>query len=55
VARLDRNASDYACAGGIGDSPKYKGRVAVIGFDPYDLDAHGEAAGAHEGSKKEKA
>jgi hypothetical protein len=37
VACLDRNASDYERAGGIGDGPKYTGRVAVIGSDPLRL------------------
>jgi hypothetical protein len=32
-------ASDYDCAGGSGDGPKYTGFVHVTGYDPYDLDA----------------
>ena len=35
-------ASDYDCAGGSGDGPKYAGPVRVTGSDPYDLDADGD-------------
>ncbi|WP_183093229.1 PASTA domain-containing protein [Nocardioides stalactiti] len=35
-------ASDYDCAGGSGDGPKYTGFVHVTGSDPYDLDADGD-------------
>lgn len=35
-------ASDYDCAGGSGDGPKYTGFVYVTGYDPYDLDADGD-------------
>lgn len=35
-------ASDYDCAGGSGDGPKYTGYVTVTGSDPYDLDADGD-------------
>ncbi|WP_281369523.1 PASTA domain-containing protein [Nocardioides pelophilus] len=35
-------ASDYDCAGGSGDGPKYTGFVRVTGYDPYDLDADGD-------------
>lgn len=35
-------ASDYDCAGGSGDGPKYTGFVRVTGSDPYDLDADGD-------------
>jgi hypothetical protein len=35
-------ASDYDCAGGSGDGPKYTGYVVVTGPDPYDLDADGD-------------
>jgi resuscitation-promoting factor RpfB len=35
-------ASDYDCAGGSGDGPKYTGPVQVTGPDPYDLDADGD-------------
>ena len=35
-------ASDYDCAGGSGDGPKYAyGPIYVSGYDPYDLDADG--------------
>jgi hypothetical protein len=37
-ACLDPNASDYDCAGGQGDGPKYvQGPVTVVGNDHYDL------------------
>jgi resuscitation-promoting factor RpfB len=35
-------ASDYDCAGGSGDGPKYTGFVRVTGSDPYDLDSDGD-------------
>lgn len=35
-------ASDYDCAGGSGDGPRYTGYVRVTGSDPYDLDADGD-------------
>ena len=35
-------ASDYDCAGGSGDGPKYTGPVRVNGSDPYDLDRDGD-------------
>lgn len=38
-------ASDYDCAGGSGDGPKYTGFVYVTGYDPYDLDADGDGTG----------
>lgn len=38
-------ASDYDCAGGSGDGPKYTGYVTVTGSDPYDLDSDGDGAG----------
>lgn len=38
-------ASDYDCAGGSGDGPKYTGFVRVTGYDPYDLDADGDGTG----------
>jgi hypothetical protein len=44
-ACLDANAADYDCAGGSGDGPNYTGRVAVVGSDPYGLDADGDGAG----------
>jgi hypothetical protein len=39
---LDPNASDYDCAGGSGDGPKYTGEVRVLGNDHYDLDRDGD-------------
>jgi hypothetical protein len=36
-ACLDPSASDYDCAGGSGDGPKYTGTVTVVGDDHYDL------------------
>jgi hypothetical protein len=43
---LDPNASDYDCAGGLGDGPKYTGPVTVKGgSDPYDLDRDGNGTG----------
>ena len=43
---LDPSASDYDCAGGTGDGPKYvQGPVQVTGSDPYDLDADGNGVG----------
>lgn len=38
-------ASDYDCAGGSGDGPKYTGPVRVTGSDPYDLDSDGDGYG----------
>lgn len=39
-------ASDYDCAGGSGDGPKYvDGPVRVTGSDPYDLDRDGDGVG----------
>jgi resuscitation-promoting factor RpfB len=38
-------ASDYDCAGGSGDGPKYTGLVHVTGSDPYDLDRDGDGLG----------
>ena len=38
-------ASDYDCAGGSGDGPKYTGRVTVTGSDPYDLDSDTDGVG----------
>jgi hypothetical protein len=42
---LDPNASDYDCAGGSGDGPKYTGYVTVKGPDEYDLDSDGDGTG----------
>jgi hypothetical protein len=38
-------ASDYDCAGGTGDGPKYTGTVRVSGSDPYDLDSDNDGYG----------
>ena len=38
-------ATDYDCAGGSGDGPKYTGPVRVTGSDPYDLDRDGDGVG----------
>ena len=39
-------ASDYDCANGSGDGPKYvTGTVRVTGSDPYDLDRDGDGYG----------
>jgi hypothetical protein len=38
-ACLDPSASDYDCAGGTGNGPKYTGRVRVVGPDVFRLDA----------------
>jgi hypothetical protein len=38
-------ASDYDCAGGSGDGPKYTGPVRVTGSDPYGLDADNDSYG----------
>jgi hypothetical protein len=39
-------ASDYDCAGGTGNGPKYVyGTVRVTGADPYDLDRDGDGVG----------
>jgi hypothetical protein len=36
-------ATDYDCAGGTGDGPKYaQGPIQVTGSDPYDLDSDGD-------------
>lgn len=45
-ACLDPNASDYDCAGGGGDGPKYvQGPIRVTGSDPYYLDGDGDGIG----------
>jgi hypothetical protein len=45
-ACLDPNASDYDCAGGSGDGPRYvQGPVTVVGDDHYRLDADGDGIG----------
>lgn len=39
-------ASDYDCAGGSGDGPKYvTGTVTVKGSDPYGLDSDNDGTG----------
>lgn len=38
-------ASDYDCAGGSGNGPKYTGTVRVTGSDPYDLDSDNDGWG----------
>src|SRR5688572_11151876 len=42
---LDPDASDYDCAGGSGNGPKYTGRVQVIGPDVFDLDSDSDGIG----------
>ena len=44
-ACLDPSASDYDCAGGSGDGPKYTGFVQVVGYDEYGLDADNDGLG----------
>jgi resuscitation-promoting factor RpfB len=44
-ACLDPSASDYDCAGGSGDGPKYTGFVNVVGYDEYGLDSDNDGAG----------
>ena len=45
-ACLDPTASDYDCAGGSGNGPKYvQGPVRVRPPDPFDLDADGDGLG----------
>lgn len=44
-ACLDPNASDYDCAGGSGDGPKYTGTVTVVGPDEFGLDGDGDGIG----------
>jgi endonuclease YncB( thermonuclease family) len=39
---LDPNASDYDCAGGSGNGPKYTGPVRVVGPDVFRLDSDGD-------------
>jgi hypothetical protein len=42
-------ASDYDCAGGSGDGPKYVyGTVKVTGSDPYGLDADNDGTGCED-------
>jgi hypothetical protein len=44
-ACLNPYAVDYDCLGGSGDGPLYTGRVAVVGYDHYGLDADGDGIG----------
>jgi hypothetical protein len=44
-ACLNPNASDYDCLGGSGDGPFYTGRVVVVGYDRYGLDADRDGVG----------
>jgi hypothetical protein len=44
-ACLDPSASDYDCAGGSGDGPKYTGTVTVVGPDVFGLDGDGDGVG----------
>ena len=41
-ACLDPGASDYDCAGGSGNGPRYTGPVRVVGPDDFGLDADGD-------------
>ena len=42
-------ASDYDCAGGTGDGPKYVyGTVKVTGSDPYGLDSDNDGTGCED-------
>jgi beta-lactam-binding protein with PASTA domain len=43
---LDPNASDYDCAGGSGNGPRYvEGPIRVRPPDPFDLDREGDGWG----------
>jgi hypothetical protein len=44
-ACLDPNASDYDCASGKGNGPKYTGMVTVVGNDHFGLDRDGDGVG----------
>jgi hypothetical protein len=45
-SRCLKPASDYDCAGGTGDGPRYvQGPIRVTGSDPYGLDADGNGVG----------
>jgi hypothetical protein len=45
-ACLSANATDYDCASGSGNGPKYvNGPVQVVGSDPYGLDGDGNGVG----------
>jgi hypothetical protein len=47
-ACLDPTASDYDCASGSGNGPKYTGRVTVVGPDVFDLDRDGDGIGCEQ-------
>ena len=44
-ACLVPDASDYDCAGGCGDGPRYTGEVVVVGDDHFGLDRDGDGIG----------
>ena len=44
-ACLDPNASDYDCADGSGNGPRYTGTVRVVGDDEFGLDPDGDGFG----------
>jgi hypothetical protein len=44
-ACLTPGIGDYDCLGGSGNGPNYVGRVQVIGWDEYGLDADGNGIG----------
>jgi hypothetical protein len=47
---LDPNASDYDCAGGSGNGPKYvEGPIQIEGSDPFGLDADDDGVGCEDG------
>jgi hypothetical protein len=47
---LDPNASDYDCAGGSGNGPRYvEGPIQVRPPDPFDLDRDGDGVGCEDG------
>jgi hypothetical protein len=47
---LDPNASDYDCAGGSGNGPRYvEGPIQVRPPDPFGLDADGDGVGCEDG------
>jgi endonuclease YncB( thermonuclease family) len=48
-ACLDPNASDYDCAGGSGNGPKYTGQVRVVGPDDFGLDSDGDGYACEDG------
>jgi hypothetical protein len=42
---LDADVSDYDCAGGEGNGPRYAGYVRVVGYDEFGLDRDGDGVG----------